>query len=184
LGVVIAVVLLNPAKRPEQGAGRVGGPFKLALASGGTLDSASLAGKPYALFFGFTQCPDVCPGTLTEMTALFDDIDKGPAAMRAKDFRVYFITVDPERDTGELLKSYLSAFDNRVVGLVPSMAELPTLAKQFAAFYEKVPTSSSYTMNHTAAVYLFDARGSFSGTLDYRESRENQLQKLTRLLSR
>jgi protein SCO1 len=184
LFVVIAVVLLNPAKRPEQGAGRVGGPFRLATATGGVLDSASLAGRPYGLFFGFTQCPDVCPGTLTEVTALFDEIDKGPQAARAKDFRVYFVTVDPERDTAELLKNYLSAFDNRVVGLVPSMEALPALAKQFAAFYEKVPTSSGYTMNHTAAVYLFDAKGAFSGTLDYRESRENQLQKLTRLLSR
>jgi protein SCO1/2 len=184
LGVVIAVVLLNPAKRPEQGAGRVGGPFRLAMATGGTLDSASLAGKPYGLFFGFTQCPDVCPGTLSEVTALFDEIDKGPRAARARDFRMFFITVDPERDTAELLKNYLSAFDHRVVGLVPTMEMLPALAKQFAAFYEKVPTSSGYTMNHTAAVYLFDSKGAFSGTLDYRESRENQLQKLTRLLAR
>jgi protein SCO1 len=184
LGIVIAVVLLNPAKRPEQGAGRVGGPFRLAIAAGGTLDSASLAGKPYGLFFGFTQCPDVCPGTLAEVTALFDEIDKGPQAARAKDFRMFFVTVDPERDTPELLKDYLSAFDSRVVGLVPTQEALPALARQFAAFYEKVPTSSGYTMNHTAAVYLFDAKGSFSGTLDYRESRDNQLQKLTRLLAR
>jgi protein SCO1/2 len=184
LGIVIAVVLLNPAKRPEQGAGRVGGPFKLAMAGGGTIDSASLAGKPYGLFFGFTQCPDVCPGTLTEMTALFDEVDKGVQATRAKDFRLFFVTVDPERDTAELLKNYLSAFDHRVVGLVPTMEILPALAKQFAAFYEKIPTSSGYTMNHTAAVYLFDSKGAFSGTLDYRESRENQLQKLTRLLAR
>lgn len=184
LGVMIAVVLLTPPRKTEQGAGRVGGPFTLATADGGTLDSATLAGKPYGLFFGFTQCPDVCPGTLSEVTALFDELDKGPQRQRAKDFRVFFVTVDPERDTADLLKNYLSAFDNRAVGLVPTVAELPALARQFAAFYEKVPTSSGYTMNHTAAVYLFDGKGTFAGTLDYRESRENQLQKLTRLLSR
>ncbi len=183
LGIVIAFVLLNPVKRSDQAAGgRVGGPFQLAMAKGGVLDSASLKGKPYALFFGFTQCPDICPGTLADMTALMDEMDKGPLAARLKEFRIHFITVDPERDTAELLANYLSAFDSRVVGLVPALAALPALAKQFAAFYQKVPTSSGYTMNHTSAVYLFNAEGIFAGSIDIQESRVNQKAKLERLL--
>jgi protein SCO1 len=183
LGLVIAFVLLNPDKRDNQAVGgRVGGPFQLALAKGGILDSASLKGKPYALFFGFTQCPDVCPGTLTELTALLDEMDKGAAKAKLKDFRVYFITVDPERDTAELLINYLSAFDSRIAGLVPTLEALPGLAKQFAAFYQKVPTSSGYTMSHTSAVYLFNAAGVFAGSVDIQESKDNQRAKLERLI--
>lgn len=183
LGVVIAIVLLSPQKRPEEGgAGRIGGAFRLAQATGGTLDSASLRGEPYGLFFGFTQCPDICPGTLTDVTALMDDLDKGPLKDKAKSFRVLFVTVDPERDTAEVLKSYLSAFDGRIAGLVPTPEQLPGLARQFAAFYEKVPTSSGYTMNHTASVYLFDRQGRFSGTIDIKDARSNQLGKLERLI--
>jgi protein SCO1 len=183
LGAVIAIVLLSPSKQPgEAGGGRIGGPFRLAEATGGTLDSASLRGEPYGVFFGFTQCPDICPGTLTDVTALMDDLDKGALKDRARNFRVLFVTVDPERDTADVLKSYLSAFDGRIAGLVPTAAELPALARQFAAFYEKVPTTSGYTMNHTASVYLFDRQGRFAGTIDIKDARSNQLSKLERLI--
>jgi protein SCO1 len=183
LGLIIAFVLLSPPKKPgEVGAGRIGGPFKLALATGGTLDGASLRGEPYGVFFGFTQCPDICPGTLTDVTALMDDLDKGALKERAAKFRVLFVTVDPERDTADVLKSYLSAFDGRIAGLVPTIEQLPALARQFAAFYEKVPTSSGYTMNHTASVYLFNRDGQFAGTIDIKDARSNQLAKLERLI--
>ena len=185
LGLVVAFLLLTPEPRPgEGGAGRIGGSFQLAQATGGTLDSTSLRGKPFGLFFGFTQCPDICPGTLTDMTALMDELDKGPLAARAKDFRILFVTVDPERDTPEILANYLSAFDGRIVGLVPTVDQLVTVAKQHAAFYQKVQTSSGYTMNHTSAVYLFDSTGQFAGTIDIKESRENQKAKVERLLAR
>jgi protein SCO1 len=183
LGIVIAAVLLSPPqKSAENSTGRIGGPFRLALATGGELDSASLAGQPYGLFFGFTQCPDICPATLTDVTALMDDLDKGPLAEKAKRFRVLFVTVDPERDTAEVLANYLSAFDGRIAGLMPTMEQLPGIARQFAAFYEKVPTSSGYTMNHTAAVYLFNRQGLFAGTIDIKDARSNQRLKLERLI--
>lgn len=185
VGIVVAVVLLTPEKRPgEGGAGRIGGPFQLAQATGGALDSRSLRGKPFGLFFGFTQCPDICPGTLSDMTSLMDELDKGPQAARAKEFRILFVTVDPERDTADILANYLSAFDGRIIGLVPTAEQLAAVAKQHAAFYQKVQTSSGYTMNHTSAVYLFDSAGQFAGTIDIKESRENQKAKLERLLAR
>ena len=185
LGLVVAFLLLTPAPRPgEGGAGRIGGNFTMAQATGGTLDSRTLRGRPFGLFFGFTQCPDICPGTLSDMTALMDELDKGPLAARAKDFRILFVTVDPERDTPEVLANYLSAFDGRVIGLVPTPDQLAVVAKQHAAFYQKVTTSSGYTMNHTSAVYLFDSAGAFAGTIDIKESRENQKAKVERLLAR
>jgi protein SCO1 len=185
LGLVVAFLLLTPAPRPgEGGAGRIGGDFLMTQATGGTLDTKTLRGTPFGLFFGFTQCPDVCPGTLSDMTALMDELDKGPMAEKAKRFRLLFVTVDPDRDTAAVLANYLAAFDGRIVGLVPSPDQLPVVAKQHAAFYQKVETSSGYTMNHTSAVYLFDADGRFAGTLDIKESRENQKAKMERLLGR
>jgi protein SCO1 len=87
-----------------------------------------------------------------------------------------------KRDTAEVLASYLSAFDGRIAGLMPTMEQLPGIARQFAAFYEKVPTSSGYTMNHTAAVYLFNRQGLFAGTIDIKDARSNQRLKLERLI--
>lgn len=157
----------------------IGTPFKLASSSGGVLDSATLKGKPYGMFFGFTHCPEVCPTTMSDMTetlkALGDD---------AKDFKLYFVTVDPERDTAADLKDYISNFDPRIEALVPTPAELPALAKAFRIYYEKVPTSDgSYTMNHTATVLLFNRDGDLFGTLAYDEKPEIRLQKLKRLIS-
>lgn len=157
----------------------IGGPFRLASANGGYVDSKDLAGKPYGVFFGFSHCPEVCPTTLYEMSAALKELGD-----EAKDFRLFFITVDPERDTAPMLKDYLSNFDPRIEALVPTLDELPKLAKAFRAIYEKVPTSDGeYTMNHTATVYLMDREGKFRGTLGFGEAREAREAKLHRLLA-
>ncbi|WP_119270318.1 SCO family protein [Taklimakanibacter deserti] len=156
----------------------IGGPFKLAASSGDTVDSETLKGQPFAVFFGFTHCPDVCPTTLYEMSSAL-----GKLGSEAKDLKVFFITVDPERDTTAFLKSYLTSFDPRIVGLRPSLEQLPEIAKSYRVFYEKVRTEDGdYTMNHTALVYLMDRQGRFFGTLDFEEKPEVRLAKLRRLL--
>jgi protein SCO1 len=156
----------------------IGGPFKLESSAGGVVDSETLKGQPFAVFFGFTHCPEVCPTTLYEMSNAL-----GKLGDEAKDFKVFFITVDPERDTAEFMKSYLTSFDPRIVGLRPSPEELPQVAKAYRVFYEKVATSDGdYTMNHTALVYLMDRQGKFFGTLDYEEAPDTRLAKLRRLL--
>ena len=133
----------------------IGGPFKLASSNGGFVDSKDLAGKPYGVFFGFTHCPEVCPTTLYEMSGALAELDE-----EARDFRLFFITVDPERDTAAMLKDYLSNFDPRIEALVPTIEELPAITRSFRAIYQKVPTSDgSYTMDHTALSYLFDPQG-------------------------
>ena len=156
----------------------IGGPFKLAASSGDVVDSEKLKGQPFAVFFGFTHCPDVCPTTLYEMSSAL-----GKLGDEAKDLKVFFITVDPERDTAEFLKTYMTSFDPRIVGLRPSPEQLPDIAKSYRVFYEKVKTEDGdYTMNHTALVYLMDRQGRFFGTLDYEEKPEVRLAKLRRLL--
>jgi protein SCO1/2 len=130
----------------------VGGPFRLASSDGVTVDSAELEGKPFGIFFGFTHCPQVCPTTLDEMTRALQALGD-----EAKDFRPYFVTVDPERDTAPLLKEYVSNFDPRIKALIPTPKELPVLARAFGVVYEKVPMSDGgYPMNHTTTVYLIE----------------------------
>ena len=157
----------------------VGGPFTLASAKGGVVDSASLSGNPYAVFFGFTHCPEVCPTALYEMSALLEKLGDD-----AKSFRVFFITVDPERDTAEMMKDYMANFDPRIEGLVPGLAQLPKLAADFRVHYAKVPTSDGgYTMDHTASIFLMDADGRFAGTLAYGEAADMREAKLRKLLA-
>lgn len=156
----------------------VGGPFALAAARGGTVESSSLAGKPYAVFFGFTHCPEVCPTTLYEMSGNLASL--GDAA---KDFRVFFITVDPARDTVTAMKDYVANFDPRIEALVPTEEQLKQLASDFRVYYAKVPTSDGgYTMDHTATIYLFGADGRFAGTIAYGEAAEMREAKLRKLL--
>jgi protein SCO1/2 len=156
---------------------QIGGDFKLASSKGGFVDTKDLKGKPYAMFFGFTHCPEVCPTTLMDMSAAL-----GKLGDQAKDFRVFFVTVDPERDTVEAMRDYIANFDPRMESLVPTLDQLPQLARDFRVYYAKVPTSDgSYTMDHTATVYLFDAEGLFAGTIAFGENPDTRLAKLRKL---
>ncbi|MGO3931363.1 MULTISPECIES: SCO family protein [Nitrobacteraceae] len=160
------------------GVAAIGGPFELTSHKGETYNNARLAGKPYLVFFGFTHCPDICPTTLFELTDLMSKL--GPAADRLTPL---FITVDPERDTQELLASYMTSFDARIVALRGSQAQTDAAVKAFAAYYRKVPIEGgSYTMDHTAGVILMNAEGQLAGTLDMHEPRETVLTKLRRLV--
>lgn len=156
----------------------VGGPFTLTTHEGGRLSDSDLKGKPFALFFGFTYCPDVCPTSLLDMTNLIKDL--GPDAAR---MRFIFVSVDPERDTPEQLKLYMSSFDPAIIALTGTPAEIAETARVYRATYEKVPTSSDYTINHTATTYLMDHEGRFVGTIAYQEAHDTALAKLRRLIA-
>lgn len=111
-------------------------------------------GEVVMIYFGFIQCPDVCPTALMRAVEVKDAL--GPSGDK---FRVVYITVDPERDTPEIVSAYLAAFDPGFVGLHPTMEELPEVAKSFRVFYRKVPTGDSYTMDHTATSFVYDTQG-------------------------
>ena len=114
------------------------------------------AGKAVVVFFGFTQCPDVCPTSLAELSQAMKQL--GPDADRVQ---VLLVTVDPERDTPEILKQYVTTFDPRFLGLTGTPEQIKQAAASFKAYYAKVPTQdgANYTMDHTAAFYLFDGKG-------------------------
>jgi protein SCO1 len=133
-----------------------GNDFALKDHTGKVRRLADFKGKAVIVFFGFTHCPDVCPTTLAELATVMQEL--GPLADKVQ---VLFITVDPERDTPELLAKYVPAFDPRFLGLVGNAAETEQVAKEFKAFYQKVPgkTAGSYTVDHTAGSYIFDPQG-------------------------
>ena len=155
----------------------IGGPFELTRHDGKRLSSVELKGKPFALFFGFTHCPDVCPTTMLELSNAIKAL--GPDADR---MRFLFVSVDTERDTPEQLKLYLSNFDARITGLVGTPNEIAAVTKAYRAIYEKVPTKDGFTYNHTALVYLMGSDGRLAATINYQESADAQLKKLRRLL--
>lgn len=118
---------------------------------------ADFKGKVVVIFFGYTQCPDVCPTTMIEMAQVMKEL--GPDADRVQ---VLFVTVDPERDTQALLAQYVPAFDPRFLGLFGDAEATKKVAKEFKVFYQKVPSKAnpeSYTMDHTAGHYVLDQQG-------------------------
>ena len=134
-----------------------GNNFSLLDSNGNTKTMADYKGKVVVVFFGFTQCPDVCPTTLTEMDEALKLLGQ-----KADKVQVIFITVDPERDTASVLAQYVPAFNPRFVGLRPAdEAGLEKVAKDFRIYYKKVPGSKpgSYTMDHSAGSYVFDQNG-------------------------
>jgi protein SCO1/2 len=150
-----AVLTLMPSR--EQGVAAVGGPFALVDHNGRAVTERDFAGKPFLVFFGFTHCPDVCPTTLFQISEIL--AATGP---RGKGLRALFVTVDPERDTPESLKSYLSSFDDRIVGLTGSPEAVAAMEKVYRAYARKVPLKEGdYTMEHTGVVYLMDGKGRF-----------------------
>ncbi len=131
--------------------------FSLPDVDGNPRTMKDFAGKVTVVFFGFTQCPDVCPTTMAEVSAVKKALGKDGDKLQA-----VFISIDPERDTAPVLKAYVANFDSSFVGLRPASAEaLADAAKAFKIYYKKVDgkTAGSYTMDHTAASYVFDTKG-------------------------
>ena len=161
-----------------QARGSLGPSFELTDHTGKPFSSAMLAGQPYAVFFGFTHCPDVCPTTLLEMSndlrALGADADR---------LRIVFVTLDPEQDTPEQLRQYLASFDPHIVGLTGSEAQVAAVAKGWNAFHNKIPEGDgTYTIVHSAYVYLMDRSNRLAGTMGFQDSEEEQVAKLRGLI--
>ncbi len=153
--------------------------FSLTDHTGAKRTLADYKGKVVVVFFGFTQCPDVCPTTLTDLAQVKQKL--GPAG---KDLQVVFITVDPERDTQAVLAQYVPGFDPSFVALRGDAQETERIAKEFKVFYQKVPgkTPSSYTMDHTAGSYVFDREGRVRLFLKHAQGVDAIVADLKRLL--
>lgn len=159
-----------------------GVPFQLVDQKGQAISEQAFRGKPTALFFGFTHCPEVCPTTLFELDGWLKKVDPD-----AKGLQAYFVTVDPERDTPEILGQYISNVTDRVTGIAGDPAKIAEVIKGFRVYAKKVPLDESkpdgdYTMDHTASVFLLDAEGRFKGTIAYGENPDTAVKKLENLM--
>ena len=162
--------------------GPFGVPFELTAQDGKPITEKAFTGKPTALFFGFTHCPEVCPTTLFELDGWLSKVDPDGSKLQA-----YFVTVDPERDTPDLVGQYVGNVSKRITAISGEPAKVLEMVKGFRVYYRKVPLDEAkpdgdYTMDHTASVFLLDANGRFTGTIAYGENPEVAEQKLTNLI--
>jgi protein SCO1/2 len=159
----------------------VGGPFQLVDQDGRAVDQTLLNGKWSLVFFGFTYCPDYCPTTLTMLEAT-----KQALGGKAKDVQIVFISVDPERDTPQMLKDYLSSdgFPEGVIGLTGTPEQVKTAADAYRAFYQKVGEGEGYTMNHGLTIFLMGPDGRFRAPLSHDLGPEKTAQVIERNMAR
>lgn len=175
LAVVLLVLGLNPASGPLPKA-PIGGAFALIDQNRRPVTDQDLKGRPFLMFFGFTHCPEVCPTKLFEISEVLERL--GPDSNKVGAFMV---SLDPERDTPEILKDYLSSFNPQLVGLTGDDAAISAIARAYRVYYKKVPLDGGdYTVDHSAAVYLMDKQGQFVGTFSLNRSPEEAAQDLRR----
>jgi protein SCO1/2 len=154
----------------------IGGPFRLTDQNGRTVTNEDLKGHPSLVFFGFTNCPEVCPTALFDISEVLNKLGSDADKVNA-----LFVTVDPERDTPEKLKDYLSSFNPRLIGLGGDPAALAAVAKAYRVYYKKVPQDGGgYTMDHTAIVYLMDKQGAFVAPFSLKRRPEDSAADLRR----
>jgi protein SCO1/2 len=164
LAVAVVVLAYTPWGRSlwqaqvarEMGAAAIGGPFKLTDQNGKLRSDADFRGQYTLVFFGYTNCPDVCPTTLQTLTDAMTDL--GPKADKVTPV---FITVDPERDTAKSLKDYAANFTPRLVMLTGSPADIAAVAKEYRVYYAKAGEGPNYAMDHTALIYLMGPDGTY-----------------------
>ena len=175
---VILIVSGRLSTPVAQQVAAIGGPFKLTDQDGHAVTDQELKGRPFLVFFGFTNCPDVCPTTLFEVSEILRAL--GPDADRT---RALFITVDPERDTPAVMKEYLSSFDPHLSGLTGDPAAIAAVAKAYRVYFKKVPLDQGgYTMDHTAIVYLMDKTGRFVSPFSLKRTTDAAAADLRRYL--
>jgi protein SCO1 len=181
LASTAALLLIRSARpQPDQGGSSVdssfGGPFTLVGSDGKAFSSSKLIGKPYAIYFGFTRCGDVCPTTLSRMVKLRKEIGGEDA------FNLVFVTIDPTYDGPKQVGQYADLFSSPIVGLTGSPANIEKVKKQFGIYAQAVPNAPmGQEMEHSAVVLLFDRSGRFSSTISPDEPDSDALTKLKRL---
>lgn len=158
----------------------IGAPFTLTGADGKPFNSAqALAGRPYAMFFGFTNCPDVCPNTLGKLAKLRGELGQGDKA-----FDIVFVSVDPKRDTPAVVRDYVGLFGTPIIGLTGTEEQVAAVAKSHAIYQARIPNKEApggYTVDHGSQVLLFGKDGRFISTIAQEEGDAPALDKLRRI---
>ncbi|HEX4180821.1 MAG TPA: SCO family protein [Caulobacteraceae bacterium] len=178
LGFTLYQFQAHAPQQTAQSGIQMGGPFHLVDQNGQVVTDKDLLGKPTVMFFGFTYCPDVCPTTLADMSAWLKAL--GPDADK---LNVVYVTIDPERDTAQRLKSYLTAFDPRIRGLTGTPQAIAEAAHDYNVYYQKVALQGGeYTMDHSTLIYLMDAKGHMAELIQYGTPRDQVVASLRKLV--
>jgi protein SCO1 len=157
----------------QQSVPQLGSPFTLITHRGEGVSEAILKGKPHVIFFGFTHCPDICPTALSDMTAALDQMKTGYPD-------IYFITIDPARDTPEALKLYMSSFHSSITALTGAQSEIDRVISGYKVYAKR----NGDTFDHSSSLYMFDKRGNFVGTGAYKENLDTVIEKMKLLMKR
>lgn len=178
LGIGLFALSFSIFHQQEQEAA-YGVPFELIDHHGAPITQDAFQGQPTALFFGFTHCPEICPTTLYEMDGWFAQLGE-----EADNIDAYFVTIDPERDTPQLLGDYIESVTDRVRGITGDPEAVREMARGFGVFFNRVELDDGdYTMDHTASVFLLDSNGAFRKTISYGENPDTAIEKLRDLAS-
>jgi protein SCO1 len=179
--VSLCVAFVVSAREPGEAARVVpiGGPFTLVDDKDAPVTESTLAGKPSAIYFGYTFCPDVCPTTLLDLSHWIKEL--GPDADK---INYVFVTIDPQRDTPALLHDYLSSFDKHIRGFTGTSDEIAAIAREYHVYYKRIPTDDGgYVMDHSTPIYLIGPNGQFEGVIAYQEDDASVLAKLRKLVA-
>ena len=145
--------------------------------NGQAFKSTTLKNKPSLLFFGFTNCPEICPTTLADLSQITKEVTSNDDSIN-----IIFVTLDPKRDNKEHLKDYIQYFDGNIIGVTGNKIEIKEFADNWGVFYETVKTkNNNYTLNHTATVFMIDELGNFKGTISWGENESSIIQKINNL---
>ena len=145
--------------------------------NGQAFKKTTLKNKPSLLFFGFTNCPEICPTTLADLSEITKEVTSSVNAIN-----IIFVTLDPIRDNKKHLKDYVQYFGSNIIGVTGDKVEIKKFAENWGVFYETVNTSNNnYTLNHTATVFMIDELGNFRGTISWGENETSVMQKINNL---
>lgn len=163
--------------RDRTAPGAYGDPFTLVDQSGQEITEAAFREAPGVIFFGFTHCPEICPTTLYELDGWLNTLgDEG------KNIRAWFVTVDPARDTPEIMNAYVGNVSQRIRGITGDPDKVEAMVRSFGIYFKRIELEDGdYTMDHTASVLLLNSHGDFAGTIAYGENPETAIAKLKRL---
>ncbi len=187
VGVAAADMILTRMLTPptsgsavSEGKVAIGGPFKLVDGAGRAVTEKDFAGKPMLVYFGYTNCPDICPAGLQIIAQALDKL--GP---KAGNISVLFVTLDPERDTSKVLSEFVASFDPRIVGLTGTTEEIDAVAKAYRVYHKKVENEGAggrYSVDHTGFMYLMDGKGDYLQHFPHNVSVENLAGALSKQL--
>ena len=177
LFIMLPIILSVQDKKDEYVASVTGSSFSLKDVNNNIITEKSFEGPATALFFGFTNCPDVCPMTLNKLTLILDELKK-----EKKTLKIFFISIDPERDTPNVMKSYLSSFENTIIGITGESEKIFVLSKSWGIKSQKIfSDSGNYTVDHSSPVLLLK-NGKYTDRITHHDNIEESLKIIKKIL--